>query len=82
MNLGHIAKLNSQLQILQIVPKFSAQIFALQRELNRSFQKSQFISSVVAAAFVDVGIKLLTLEQPAKPVGELQLAARARFDVR
>src|SRR5208282_21680 len=52
---------HSQLQSFQIFPELSAQIFAFQRKLHCGFEEAEFVASIVAAAFVDVGIQLLAL---------------------
>src|SRR5579862_9900443 len=68
----------SELQRLQVVTKFAAQVLALEGEFYRGLQESQLVAGVVALAFVDVRIHFLFFEQDAHAVGELEFASRAR----
>ena len=50
---------NLQRQFFQILPQLPTQIFAFQRKLHRSFEETELVASIVAAAFVEVGIQCL-----------------------
>src|SRR6185437_774205 len=62
-------------QRAQILGEIRTKVVALQRKLDRRFQKSQLVSSIVALAFKGVAVNLLArTEQSPETVCELQLA--------
>ena len=71
--------LKLQLQILQVLAKGSAQLFVLQRNLHRRFQKSQFVAGIVGNAFVDIRPEAVFVRQQAQRVGQLNFISRARL---
>ena len=62
---------NLQLQPLQILAERPAQIVPLQRELHRGLQEAKFVAGVMAAAFVNIRVHLLALQQRAQAIGKL-----------
>src|SRR6185437_12760374 len=66
-------------QRAQILGEIRTKVVALQRKLDRRFQESQLVSSIVALAFKGVAVNLFAcIEQPAQSISQLQFAARAK----
>jgi hypothetical protein len=66
-----------KLQAFQVFAEGDAEVVALQGELDGGFQETQFVSGIVAAAFVDVGVHFFFLQEVAHAVGELKFATGA-----
>ena len=54
--------LASDFQSLEVLAERAAQIAALEREFHRGLEEAQFVASVVALSFVDIGVHLFPLE--------------------
>src|SRR6185437_250335 len=66
-----------QLSSFEVLTERTAQLGALQSELDGRFEESELVPGVVALAFVAVAIDLLLFQQQAHCVSELKLSARA-----
>lgn len=66
-----------QRKALEPFAKFGAEVVALESELDGGFEEAEFVTCVVALAFVGEAVDLFVLEQGLDGVGELQFAACA-----
>src|SRR5205807_1559682 len=72
-------KYSLQRQALQIFPEWPAQVVALKREFNRSFQEAELVSGIVAFAVELESIDGTAAQEQAQRIGELDFAARPRL---
>src|SRR5438552_17321885 len=70
----------SDVQTLEVLAEMAAKVVALERELDRRFQKPQFVARIVAPPFEAITVNGTAAEQVLQPIRQLDLTARAGSD--